>query len=189
MIKVRFSHNNSHAKEWITEHQLGLLENLGWKHDFFKEAPYKWGKVQRFYESTKEFETPADAINEVKSIVGSRIYDNGCNCCGAPFTFSWKTSETSGKSVSGEGIKKEVGKLYYVVQTKLDGNEFVPDQKFRHLHEAQKVARESAEALTYLGVYVEVHKVEEIDLITYDEFLELTEAEGNKGDKEATDEN
>jgi len=39
--------------------------------------------------ATKEFEGIADALREFERITGQSVTDDGCNCCGAPHTFSW----------------------------------------------------------------------------------------------------
>lgn len=43
-------------------------------------------------EATKEFQSITDALREFEKITGQSVTDEGCNCCGAPHTFSWKES-------------------------------------------------------------------------------------------------
>jgi hypothetical protein len=39
--------------------------------------------------ASKDFDDPHEAIREFERITGQRASDQGCNCCGAPHSFSW----------------------------------------------------------------------------------------------------
>ena len=52
----------------------------------------------------KEFETPADAFREFEAVTGQSASDEGCNCCGAPHSFSWTNSKGEWDYASGDGV-------------------------------------------------------------------------------------
>ena len=54
------------------------------------------GSLARPY-AYKHFDSPVDAIKEFEKITGQDVMDEGCNCCGAPHTFSWKGGYCSGE--------------------------------------------------------------------------------------------
>jgi hypothetical protein len=48
----------------------------------------------------KSFATVADAIREFEAVTGQDASDEGCNCCGAPHSFSWNDGHASGDDVA-----------------------------------------------------------------------------------------
>jgi len=47
--------------------------------------------------ATKEFVDVKEGLQEFERITGLDISDEGCNCCGAPHTFSWEGGYCSGE--------------------------------------------------------------------------------------------
>src|SRR3990167_9656972 len=97
MIKVEYSSNNSGGSWWLSDEDWYKLEAAGWRVKWYKDEPEgimrragdeRWlGALARGAE--KEFETPADAFREFEAVTGQSASDEGCNCCGAPHSFSW----------------------------------------------------------------------------------------------------
>jgi hypothetical protein len=47
----------------------------------------------------KDFDSPADAVREFERVTRQSASDEGCNCCGAPHSFSWDGGYASGEDV------------------------------------------------------------------------------------------
>ena len=45
----------------------------------------------------KDFATVKEALEEFERITGENVSDEGCNCCGAPHSFSWEGGYCSGE--------------------------------------------------------------------------------------------
>lgn len=93
-MKIEYTTNNSGGGWWLKDKDWDALSAAGWDVEWYKQ-PFLGAKATA---ATKEFETPADAMREFEKLTGSDVCDEGCNCCGAPHSFSWV-----GGSASGEG--------------------------------------------------------------------------------------
>jgi hypothetical protein len=96
-MKIEYDSNNSGGSWWLKDSDWEALEKAGWK--------VKWKKNGRWLgalamSAEKEFDTPADAIGEFERITGQDASDEGCNCCGAPHTFTWDGGSTSGNETA-----------------------------------------------------------------------------------------
>ena len=49
--------------------------------------------------ATKDFDTLAEAVREFEAVTGQDASDEGCNCCGAPHSFSTDDDWVSGEDV------------------------------------------------------------------------------------------
>lgn len=110
MIKVKYSSNNSGGSWWLKDKDWHNLEAAGWAIEWRKNEHggfmYKAGE-DRFLGALaqcaeKEFEIPADAIREFETVTGQSASDEGCNCCGAPHSFSWTDSKGKYSYAYGE---------------------------------------------------------------------------------------
>lgn len=100
-MKVQYTSNNSGGNWWLTDEDWFALEKAGWKVEWTKKktlwenpkskkypGKYEWlGALAK--EASKDFKSIAEAMQEFEEITGQRVSDEGCNCCGAPHTFSW----------------------------------------------------------------------------------------------------
>jgi hypothetical protein len=67
------------------------------------DRPRYMGALARY--AYKRFPTIQDCIREFESLTGQDTTDEGCNCCGAPHSFSWTDTETGKRDyASGEEI-------------------------------------------------------------------------------------
>lgn len=91
------------------------MEIAGWKVDWYKDrlpTGDVWDSILnngRFLgtlatEASKDFETPTEAMKEFELITKQDITDGGCNCCGAPHSFTWggRGTEIEHRYASGE---------------------------------------------------------------------------------------
>lgn len=58
----------------------------------------------------KHFDTVKEALQEFERVTGANVMDEGCNCCGAPHSFSWDGGYCSGEQC-GEYLYGETAKL------------------------------------------------------------------------------
>lgn len=58
----------------------------------------------------KRFETIKDALVEFEKVTGADVMEEGCNCCGAPHSFSWKGGYCSGEDC-GEYLYGDKAKM------------------------------------------------------------------------------
>ena len=94
---VKYSSNNSGGRWWLEDKDWHALEAAGWKVDWVRLNKKSWlldadgerslGALAT--EAEKEFETPGEAMREFEKVTGQTVSDEGCNCCGAPHSFSW----------------------------------------------------------------------------------------------------
>lgn len=106
---VEYRSNNSGGDWWLTDNDWKNLEAAGWKVEWFKDNPgegffskeKKTGRWLGALATTASFncETPGDAMRSFEEVTGQQVSDEGCNCCGAPHSFSWGDYEYA----SGEG--------------------------------------------------------------------------------------
>ena len=52
--------------------------------------------------ASKDFETIQGALQEFEKVTGQDVTDEGCNCCGAPHSFSWVDAKGERGHCSGE---------------------------------------------------------------------------------------
>lgn len=51
-------------------------------------------------EATKDFNSITEAIKEFETVTKQDVTDEGCNCCGAPHTFTWDDNYASGENLA-----------------------------------------------------------------------------------------
>jgi hypothetical protein len=98
---VKYSSNNSGGSWWLKDADWLALEAAGWKVEWHRDREDEWFKTGRdgrwlgslAGSASKDFPTPADAIREWERITGQDASDDGCNCCGAPHSFSWDSDD------------------------------------------------------------------------------------------------
>ena len=127
-ILVEYSSNNSGGSWWLDKEDWLSLEKAGWKvkwgkGDFiYKEGRYTYDKdgYPVFEVSDEEWlgapakhawyicKTPKEALESFEKATGKDITDEGCNCCGAPHSFSWEggycSGEDCGEYLLGENL-------------------------------------------------------------------------------------
>lgn len=130
-IMVEYSSNNSGGSWWVNTKQWKKLEKNGWKlfnSDDFLYTPkgdYQLGKDklpkrkeprekdsmfgQYAHYAFKFFSSPSEAIKEFESLTGLDTTDEGCNCCGAPHSFSWEGGYCSGDDCSQYLFEEDYG--------------------------------------------------------------------------------
>jgi hypothetical protein len=97
---IRYSTNNSGGRWWLKDNDWYALEKAGWKVEWIKDEPVgmfhkagqdRWlGALAKY--ASKEFETPGEAMREFEEVAHQTVSDEGCNCCGAPHSFSWENN-------------------------------------------------------------------------------------------------
>ena len=142
-IPVAYSANNSGGRDWLSEKDWKNLEKAGWKIFGFGEFAYKNGQritdknglparysevpeseqdkkdrsyfnVDEYQSAYKLFNSIQEAIKEFEEITGQDVTEEGCNCCGAPHSFTWgkdtivrvDTKEKDYNCESGEDLLK-----------------------------------------------------------------------------------
>lgn len=55
-------------------------------------------------EAWKDFDSVADAIREFERLTDQTASDEGCNCCGAPHSFSWTDDAGKHEYASGDDV-------------------------------------------------------------------------------------
>lgn len=106
---VKYSSNNSGGSWWLKDEDWLALEKAGWKVEWVRDNPntlFKDDGGERSLgalasRAEKEFETPGAAMREFEAVTGQTVSDEGCNCCGAPHSFSWGEGDKWGYA-SGE---------------------------------------------------------------------------------------
>ena len=116
-IVVEYNSNNSGGSWWLEEKDWDALKAAGWKLFSGDEFAYKDGEyipdenglpskkdevdeadrdkenysfgwdVPRY--AFKRFNSIQEAIKEFEKLTGQDVTDEGCNCCGAPHSFTW----------------------------------------------------------------------------------------------------
>ena len=116
MILVEYFSNNSGGSDWLGDKEWSALENAGWKLFGFGDFVYKDGDYdlgidglpKRQDESARDdrpryafklFDNISEAIGEFEKLTGEDVSDEGCNCCGAPHSFSWPGGYGSGEDL------------------------------------------------------------------------------------------
>lgn len=116
---VNYSSNNSGGDWWLSDDDWFRLEKAGWKVEWVKDkenSPFhlkgqdRWLGALAVYAS-KEAETPGAAMREFEEITGQTVSDEGCDCCGAPHSFSWYENEVPSYA-SGQECSKYVRDTY-----------------------------------------------------------------------------
>jgi hypothetical protein len=120
LILVEYSSNNSGGVWWLKDKDWYALEKAGWKVVWaWEEFIYKndnrildksgypmtegkgqvgdrWlGTLAKY--AFKRVPTISDAIKDFEKVTKQNAGDEGCNCCGAPHSFSWDGGFCSGE--------------------------------------------------------------------------------------------
>jgi hypothetical protein len=96
MIKLNYNSNNSGGDWWLSDEDWLKLEAAGWTVEWFKEQKDGFlRKGERVLgalasSASKDFESPDAGIEEWQEIIGQDPWEEGCNCCGAPHSFSYE---------------------------------------------------------------------------------------------------
>lgn len=92
-MKIKYSSNNSGGSWWLSDDDWKKLEAAGWSVEWKKE---RWlGALAK--SASKDFDSVGAAIREFEEVTGQQASDEGCNCCGAPHSFSWEGGYASGE--------------------------------------------------------------------------------------------
>ena len=78
-ITVRYSHNNSGGRDWLTTADWHALAAAGWVLDPFEG--------DRYFGADRQGLTLDEAIAEWQAITGQDHTAEGCTCCGNPHYF------------------------------------------------------------------------------------------------------
>lgn len=116
-MRIKYSSNNSGGGWWLKDEDWKKLEAAGWEVDWIKNhkpglsGPDKEGRWLGALATRAHIEvpTPADAMRSFEAVTGQNVSDEGCNCCGAPHSFSWDTEDGKWGYASGEDC---LGYLY-----------------------------------------------------------------------------
>jgi hypothetical protein len=113
-MDIEYTSNNSGGRWWLKDEDWRALEEADWTVQWVKDEPptgFRDGDSSDRWlgalamRASKSFETPAEAIREFERVTGQKATDEGCNCCGAPHTFSWSVRGQH-EYASGEGCIK-----------------------------------------------------------------------------------
>ena len=114
-MKYEFSENNSGGSWWLSKRQYEALFQAGWKLDPKKEEAY--GKYESNSLNTKdvpyswrhslyfEADSMREAVESWEAATGADFFEEGCNCCGAPFSMSGGDEYLSGNSVERVAVR------------------------------------------------------------------------------------
>lgn len=91
---IEYDSNNSGGSWWLTDQDWKLLEDNGWK-VAWHPGGRRNGSLAR--SAKGNFEDPGQAMRRFEEITGADVTDDGCNCCGAPHSFSWEGGYASGE--------------------------------------------------------------------------------------------
>lgn len=120
---VEYNSNNSGGSWWLEDKDWKALEKAGWRlfgYDNFvyDKSTYKYDKngLPVFQDGEKDnflgayanyafkrFDNITDALQEFEKLTGQDISAEGCNCCGAPHSFSWEDQKGNRDYCSGLG--------------------------------------------------------------------------------------
>lgn len=102
MITVNYYANNSGGRWWLKDKHWFALEASGWNVEW-KNKEFLGAKATS---ASKTFNNIREALIEFQSVTSQRVCDNGCSCCGAPHSFTWKDLESGEKEYyeSGHGL-------------------------------------------------------------------------------------
>jgi hypothetical protein len=119
MIPVEYSSNNSGGSDWLSAKDWEALRNAGWKLFTFDDTAYRDGESipdknglpsyksevaegeqdkdkftitslkGRYKYAYKLFNNIQEALKEFEELTGQDVTAEGCNCCGAPHSFTW----------------------------------------------------------------------------------------------------
>lgn len=130
---VKYDSNNSGGSWWLSDKDWKNLEKAGWfvvwaTYEFdWKNGNYQYDKngLPKIKKSKspfvdkkgrylgalakyafKRFDGISEALQEFETITGQNVSDEGCNCCGAPHSFSWKSNDGEHEYCSGEDCLK-----------------------------------------------------------------------------------
>lgn len=111
-MKYKFSENNSGGSWWLNREQYDKLFTAGWEYhatEYDKEnkydtqphldkkdstVPYGWR-----HNLVGEFNSIREAVESFERATGQDFFEEGCNCCGAPFSIA---SEDHKEYLSGD---------------------------------------------------------------------------------------
>lgn len=65
-------------------------------HKDMKESDRWLGCLAKY--ASKDFPSVVEALKEFEKVTGQDVMNEGCNCCGAPHSFSWEDAHCSGES-------------------------------------------------------------------------------------------
>ena len=123
-IIVEYSSNNSGVRWWLKDKDWYALEKAGWKvvwsdeeviyqkgthvidNQGFPMTKKKEGEEKRWLgalarDAYFKCSDPSEAIRSFEKVTGKNASDEGCNCCGAPHSFSWDGGYCSGEDCLG----------------------------------------------------------------------------------------
>lgn len=118
MPTYQFSENNSGGSWWLARKDYDALMAAGWTYtpseydlksrwdtkpylgDADDTVPYGWR-----HHLTGEFPSIRDAVESFEKATGQDFFEEGCNCCGAPFSISGNNEYLSGDSVRRQVIR------------------------------------------------------------------------------------
>lgn len=102
---VEYSTNNSGGSYWLRDKDWEALRNAGWLLMDWDNAVYTNGryvvdksglptvsapaKIENAHYAFKKFTSITEALKEFEELTGQDVTDEGCNCCGAPHSFTW----------------------------------------------------------------------------------------------------
>ena len=120
-LLVEYNSNNSGGGWWLKDKDWKKLEKAGWfivwatkSYDYSKKGGLQYTKngfpklkneADSFCSGDrwlgalarsayKHFDAIKDALEEFEKITKQTVSDKGCNCCGAPHSFSWENART-----------------------------------------------------------------------------------------------
>ena len=98
MMKIEYSANNSGGSWWLSDADWKNLEDAGWDVDWVAKRDSSRGILKADSDgrwlgalamrATVEAPSMGEAIAQWERITGQLSNELGCNCCGAPHSFS-----------------------------------------------------------------------------------------------------
>lgn len=98
MGTLTYSHNNSGGHWWLSDSDWEALAENGWKVDWYADredsifGAHEDGRFLGALASGAEIDTddPEKTIADWERITGENALSLGCNCCGAPHSFTYE---------------------------------------------------------------------------------------------------
>ena len=116
MKTYTFSENNSGGSWWLSRENYDALMEKGWKYEPSEYDIKQNHDTQSFMNSqtdnvpygwrhglTGEFESIREAVESFELATGKDFFDQGCNCCGAPFSISSR-GDNDYEYLSGDSV-------------------------------------------------------------------------------------
>lgn len=110
-MRVEYSSNNSGGSWWLKDADWLALERDGWEVLWAKDEAGFGVKDGRYLGAlarsavSPDVETVGDALRRFEAVTKQTVTDEGCNCCGAPHSFSWPVTSVAWHEEGGQRFR------------------------------------------------------------------------------------